>query len=84
MPTYQPFVPDYTIKAVTDVLYLKIKRSTYSRALKASLMGKKASHSGELNDRELENLLEKVQNMDGNVLFFPIISIHRISHLALS
>ena len=59
-PSYQAFVPDYTIKAVSDVLYLKIKRSTYSRALKASLMGKKASHSGELNERELENLLEKV------------------------
>ena len=59
-PSYQAFVPDYTIKAVSDVLYLKIKRSTYSRALKASLMGKKAGHSGELNERELENLLEKV------------------------
>ena len=59
--TYQAFIPDYTIKAVTDVLYLKIKRSTYSRALKASLMGKKAGHSGApLNERELENLLEKV------------------------
>jgi len=57
--SYQAFVPDYTIKAVTDVLYLKIKRSTYSRALKASMMGKKASQNGELNERELENLLEK-------------------------
>ena len=60
IPTYQAFVPDYTIKAVSDVLYLKIKRMTYLRALKASMMGKKASHSGELNERELENLLEKV------------------------
>ena len=61
VPAYQAFVPDYTIKAITDVLYLKIKRPTYSRALKASLMGKKATHSGEINERELENLLEKVQ-----------------------
>ena len=61
VPTYQPFIPDYTIKAVTDVLYLKIKRMTYLRALKASMMGKKATgHSGEINERELENLLEKV------------------------
>merc|ERR1719331_279098 len=65
--TYQAFIPDYTIKAVTDVLYLKIKRSTYSRALKASLMGKKAGHSGApLNERELENLLEKL-NKDETV-----------------
>ena len=59
--TYPGFIPDYTIKAVTDVLYLKIKRTTYLRAMKASLMGKKASHSGELNERELEHLLEKVR-----------------------
>ena len=26
---FQPFVPDYTIKAVSDVLYAKITRSTY-------------------------------------------------------
>ena len=28
-PNYQPFVPDYTIKAVEDVIYAKITRSTY-------------------------------------------------------
>ena len=27
-PNYQPFVPDYTIKAVADVIYAKITRST--------------------------------------------------------
>ena len=26
---FQPFVPDYTIKAVSDVLYAKITRATY-------------------------------------------------------
>ena len=26
---YQPFVPDYTIKAVADVIYAKINRATY-------------------------------------------------------
>ena len=26
---YQPFVPDYTIKAVADVVYAKINRATY-------------------------------------------------------
>lgn len=26
---YQPFVPDYTIKAVADVVYAKISRATY-------------------------------------------------------
>lgn len=63
LPVFAAFIPDYTIKAVTDVLYLKIKRTTYLRALKASMMGKKASISGEINDRELENLLEKVSRL---------------------
>ena len=63
------FVPDYTVKAVTDVLYMKIKRPTYMRAMKASLMGKKASHSGELNERELEHLLEKVRSLDSEDAF---------------
>ena len=60
---YPGFIPDYTIKALSDVLYLKIKRTTYLRAMKATLMGKKAGsgHSGELNERELEHLLEKVR-----------------------
>ena len=26
---FQPFVPDYTVKAVSDVIYAKITRSTY-------------------------------------------------------
>ena len=68
VPTYQPFVPDYTVKAVTDVLYLKIKRMRYSRAVNATQMGKMASHSGEIGERELENLLEKVNPCGGNIL----------------
>lgn len=73
---YPGFIPDYTIKALSDVLYLKIKRTTYLRAMKATLMGKKASHSGELNERELEHLLEKVRYMTHNeisISFFLLI-----------
>jgi hypothetical protein len=40
-PNYQPFVPDYTIKALADVVYAKITRATYLRALKASKMARK-------------------------------------------
>ncbi len=64
-PMYAPFIPDYTIKAVTDVLYLKLKRNTYLRAIKASLMGKKQSHSGELNEKELDRFLAKVNEDEG-------------------
>ena len=72
---YPGFIPDYTIKALSDVLYLKIKRTTYLRAMKATLMGKKASHSGELNERELEHLLEKVRYMTHNEISITIIII---------
>ena len=78
VPTYQPFIPDYTIKAVTDVLYLKIKRMTYLRALKASIMSKKANHSGEINERELENLLEKVNILQLSALeILAIVMIYK-------
>lgn len=32
------FVPDYSLKPLTDILYLKIKKTTYQRALMASKM----------------------------------------------
>lgn len=61
VPLYAPFIPDYTIKAVTDVLYLKINRATYLRAMKASLMNRnKKKTGGELNERELDSFLERV------------------------
>ena len=34
-PGYQPFVPDYTIKAVADVVYAKITRATYLVSIQA-------------------------------------------------
>lgn len=65
-PIFTAFVPDYTIKAVTDVLYLKIKMATFLRAIKASVMGKKASHSGGFDEKELDHLLEKVNEDESN------------------
>lgn len=41
------FVPDYTVKAMTDVLYVRITRTTYMRAMKASMMAaRKQSSTG--------------------------------------
>merc|ERR1719204_2292578 len=41
------FVPDDTVKAITDVLYVRITRTTYMRAIKASLMAsrKQSGHT---------------------------------------
>ncbi len=50
-----PFVPDYTVKAASDVLYLQIKEGTYSAALKASEMH---NASDSIKDqREIDSLL---------------------------
>ena len=61
--TDQSYVPDYSIKATMDVIYLKIKRSDYASALKASLMGKKVSQGA--NEGVLEKSLEKSLEVDG-------------------
>ena len=64
--TDSAYLPDYTIKAITDVLYLKVKISDYSSALKASLMGKKASHTLVETESELEKLLDNgTENDEG-------------------
>ena len=64
--TDSAYLPDYTIKAITDVLYLKVKISDYSSALKASLMGKKASHTLTETETELEKLLDNgTENDEG-------------------
>jgi len=55
-----PWVPDYTVKAITDVLYLKIRKATYLVALKASRMNNMNSETGGYNERELESALERV------------------------
>merc|ERR1712142_1292268 len=58
--TSQPFplikstawVPDYTVKAVTDVLYLKIRRSTYMVAVNATKMNR-----DQMKDEDIEKIL---------------------------
>jgi hypothetical protein len=63
-PLTQPlFVPDYHVKAVTDVLYLRIKRATYSAALKATKMSNKRGHNEE-QQQVLDRYLEKVDEDD--------------------
>jgi len=52
------FVPDYTVRAVSDILYLRIKKSTYAAAVKASGMHKRQNFSGELHD--IDRYLERV------------------------
>lgn len=53
------FVPDYTVRAVTEVFYLRIKRSFYMAAKRATLMEKskkEESNAGENFDAEVEKV----------------------------
>lgn len=59
------FVPDYSVRAVTDVVYIAIKRTLYLAAKRASLM-EKCSRTGEEGtmggdvDAEVEKLLHSL------------------------
>ncbi|XP_039762144.1 metal transporter CNNM4-like isoform X2 [Pararge aegeria] len=57
------FVPDYSVRAITDVYYLTVKRSLYLAAKRATLMEKGALSKGATNeqfDTEVDKLLESV------------------------
>jgi len=64
----QSWIPDYTLKALTDVLYLKVRKNTYMVAIKASRMNNMNSESGGLNmkDDEIEDVLMKVIENDAD------------------
>lgn len=56
------FIPDYSVKAMSDVVYLVIKRSLYLAAKRATLMeqskrmGEHNEHSNEPFDDEVEKV----------------------------
>ncbi|XP_015609987.1 metal transporter CNNM4 [Cephus cinctus] len=61
------FVPDYTVRAVTEVFYLKVKRSLYLAAKRATLLERsqkdpKPSH--DQFDDEVEKLLHSLDEED--------------------
>ena len=81
--TDSAYLPDYTIKAITDVLYLKVKISDYSSALKASLMGKKASHTLIETESELEKLLDNgTENDEGFKMNPEEIPLQKLSYIS--
>ncbi|XP_038221088.1 metal transporter CNNM4-like [Zerene cesonia] len=57
------FVPDYSVRAVTELFYLTVKRSLYLAAKRATLMEKGALSKGATNeqfDTEVDKLLQSV------------------------
>lgn len=54
------FIPDYSVRAVTDVLYLSIKRTLYLAAKRATLM-ERSQKIEELGSSEpIDEEVEKV------------------------
>eukprot|EP00092_Neocalanus_flemingeri_P040341 GFUD01043936.1.p1 GENE.GFUD01043936.1~~GFUD01043936.1.p1 ORF type:complete len:964 (-),score=246.05 GFUD01043936.1:104-2995(-) len=60
------WVPDYTLKAVTDVLYLKVRKNTYMVAIKSCRMDIKSSESESqiMREEDIEEVLVKVTEND--------------------
>ncbi|KAH8400558.1 hypothetical protein KR222_006666, partial [Zaprionus bogoriensis] len=59
----QTFVPDYSVRAATDVIYIAIKRSLYLTAKKATLLEKSrksGTFSSDVFDDEVERLLHSI------------------------
>ncbi|CAG9857857.1 unnamed protein product [Phyllotreta striolata] len=64
------FIPDYTVRASTEVLYLKIKRSLYLAAKRATLMErskKGENQSDQQFDEEVDKLLHSLDEDDASV-----------------
>ncbi|XP_066246093.1 unextended protein [Euwallacea similis] len=58
------FIPDYTVRASTEVLYLKIKRSLYLAAKRATLMekSKRENQTKEQFDEEIDKMLHATED----------------------
>merc|ERR1719422_1549357 len=64
----QTWTPDYTLRAVTDCIYLKIRKNTYLVAIKASRMNNMNSEvdGNIIKEQELEEYLKKITENDAD------------------
>ncbi|KAH8377426.1 hypothetical protein KR093_005402, partial [Drosophila rubida] len=78
----QTFVPDYSVRASTDVIYIAIKRSLYLTAKKATLLEKSrksGTFSSETFDDEVERLLHSITEDEKPRLLAASQSARRLS-----
>lgn len=60
----QTFVPDYSVRAITDVFYVAIKRTLYLTAKRATLMERSKRYGSEMSSNEPIDLeVEKVSTI---------------------
>lgn len=55
------FIPDYSVKALSDVVYLAIKRSLYMAAKRATLMEQSKRMGNDHSNEPLDDEVEKVK-----------------------
>lgn len=48
----QTFIPDYSVRGITDVVYVAIKRTLYLAAKRATLMEKSKRYGSDLGSNE--------------------------------
>lgn len=53
------FVPDYSVRAITEVVYIAIKRTLYLAAKRATLM-ERSQKGGESSGEPIDDEVEKV------------------------
>lgn len=56
------FVPDYSVRAVTDVLYLAMKRTLYLAAKRATLMERSQKNEDFCSNEPIDEEVEKVNS----------------------
>ncbi|XP_035727876.1 metal transporter CNNM4-like [Vespa mandarinia] len=70
------FIPDYTVRAVTEVFYVKVKRSLYLAAKRATLLERSQKDplpSQDQFDDEVEKLLHSLDEDDRSVPESPVL-----------
>lgn len=58
----QTFIPDYSVRAVTDVTYIAIPRSLYLTAKKATLLEKSQKSGNDAGNADIDDEVEKVSS----------------------
>jgi hypothetical protein len=73
------FIPDYTVRAITEVFYVRIKRSLYLAAKRATLMerAKKDTQSEDHFDDEVEKV--SIFSFHVNVCYSVLWPCHDVS-----
>ncbi|RLU26364.1 hypothetical protein DMN91_000158 [Ooceraea biroi] len=75
------FIPDYTVRAVAEVFYVKIKRSLYLAAKRATLLERSQKDplpSQEQFDDEVEKLLHSLEEDDRSVPESPVLPADKV------